>query len=135
MYEKLQAYQEEGKTIRVGAVGAGWMGGGFAAAVRHVPGMEISVLADEDVELARSVLMEFGGVDADNIIETDSADTAAAAVLSGKRVVTGDGKLAAKVGPVDIITDVPRLPPRGPIRLSRLSGMGNRWSLSISKLM
>ena len=113
MYEKLQAYQEEGKTIRVGAVGAGWMGGGFAAAVRHVPGMEISVLADEDVELARSVLMEFGGVDADNIIETDSADTAAAAVLSGKRVVTGDGKLAAKIGPVDIITDVTPSPASG----------------------
>ena len=55
MYDKLKAYQESGKAIQVGATGAGWMGSGFVAAVKNVPGMEVSVLADEDPGLARKV--------------------------------------------------------------------------------
>ncbi len=113
MYEKLKAYQEEGKAIRVGATGAGWMGSGFVAAVRHVPGMEIAILADEDTGRAKKVLIEQGGIAPDDIVETDSPDTAADAVRAGKRVVTGDGRLASKIGPVDIITDVTPSPASG----------------------
>lgn len=113
MYEKLQAHREEGKTIRVGATGAGWMGSGFVAAVRHVPGMEVSILADEDTGLAKKVLIEEGGIAPEDIVETDSPGTAADAVTKGKRVVTGDGRLASKVGPVDIITDVTPSPASG----------------------
>ena len=113
MYDKLKGYAESGKVIRVGATGAGWMGGGFVAAVKNVPGMEVSVLADEDPGLAKRVLMEYGEVPESDIVETDSPDTAADAVEAGKRVVTGDGNLAARVGPVDIVTDVTPSPASG----------------------
>jgi predicted homoserine dehydrogenase-like protein len=113
MYEKLKGYAESGKVIRVGATGAGWMGSGFVAAVKNVPGMEVSVLADEDTGLAKKVLMENGEIPAQDIVETDSPETAAAALESGKRVVTGDGNLASRIGPIDIVTDVTPSPASG----------------------
>jgi len=113
MYEKLQAYKEAGKAIRVGAAGAGWMGSGFIAAVKHVPGMEVSILADEDPGLARKVLIEEGGISPEDIVETDTPGKAADAVLKGKRVITGDITLASKTGPIDIVTDVTPSPASG----------------------
>ena len=113
MYEKLKAYKDSGKSIRVGAAGAGWMGSGFVAAVKHVPGMDVSVLADEDLSRARKVLIEQGGLHPEDIIETDSPGKAADAVNIGKRVITGDTTLASKLDAVDIITDVTPSPASG----------------------
>ena len=41
LQEELLRLEAEGKSIRVGVSGAGWMGGGFLAQVAHVPGMEV----------------------------------------------------------------------------------------------
>jgi predicted homoserine dehydrogenase-like protein len=113
MYDKLKAYEESGKAIRVGAAGAGWMGSGFVAAVKNVPGMEVSVLADEEPGLAKKVLVELGGISADSIVETDSPGDAAEAIRAGKRVITGDITLASKLDPIDIVTDVTPSPASG----------------------
>ena len=40
--EDLRRLEEEGRPIRLGVSGAGWMGSGFLAQVAHVPGMEVS---------------------------------------------------------------------------------------------
>jgi len=113
MYNKLKEYRNRGKAIRVGATGAGWMGSGFVAAVKQVPGMEVSILADEDTEAARKVFMDQGGIDPDRIVETDSSYEAQDALARGKRVVTGDITLASSVEGVDIVTDVTPSPASG----------------------
>ncbi len=50
MHKVLQARQQAGNPIRLGASAIEWMGSGLVAAVSHVAGMEISLLANADVE-------------------------------------------------------------------------------------
>ncbi|MCO6453397.1 MAG: hypothetical protein J5I90_21625 [Caldilineales bacterium] len=105
IYKRLQQLQSDSRPIRIGASGAGWMGSGFVAQVRHVPGMEVSVLADGDTEAACKAFFD-AGVSPGDIIETENSGRAEDAVRAGKRVVTGDLTLAAKLDIIDIITDV-----------------------------
>lgn len=103
--QQLQQRQAEGNPIRVGASGADWMGSGFIAAMAHVPGMEVTVLADTNVSAARDAFLS-AGVPADLIVEASDGGPAMDALAAGKRVVTGDYRLAAQLDDVDIVADV-----------------------------
>lgn len=103
--QALQQRQAEGRPIRVGATGADWMGSGFVAQMAHVPGMKVVVLADEDVAAARDAFLKTGVPD-DHIVEADAPGPAADALRAGKRVVTGDVGLAARIEDIDIVADV-----------------------------
>ncbi|RME82039.1 MAG: NAD(P)-dependent oxidoreductase [Caldilineae bacterium] len=105
LYSKLLQLAEAGKAIRIGASGAGWMGSGFVAQVEHMPGMEVSVLADPKTDLARRAFLA-AGVPPEQIVESELPGRAEDAVRAGKRVVTGDYTLAAQLASVDIVTDV-----------------------------
>ncbi len=112
IYQELLRRQLLGKPIRVAAYGAGWMGSGFAAQMTQVPGMELVILADKDVGEARNALVD-AGITIDNIVETNSPGAAEDAVRAGKRVITGDLGLLAKIASVDIVTDVTPSPSTG----------------------
>jgi len=112
LQEELRRLEAEGKPIRLGVSGAGWMGSGFVAQVAHVPGMEVSVLADADTGAAREALVA-SGIDRDGIVEASAPGTAMDALRAGKRVVTGDYTLAAQLEMVDIVTDVTPSPATG----------------------
>ena len=109
MREKLSKLE---RPIHVGVSGAGWIGSGFVKQVGHVPNMKVSVLADEDTELARAALLATG-VPAGEIVETHAAGAAADALAAGKRVITGDYRLAAQLDAVDIVADVTPSPAIG----------------------
>ena len=113
LQEELRRLEAEGKPIRLGVSGAGWMGSGFVAQVAHVPGMEVSVLADADTagRLARrsSPAASTGRA----IVEAGQPGAAMDALRAGKRVVTGDYTLAAQLELVDIVTDVTPSPATG----------------------
>jgi predicted homoserine dehydrogenase-like protein len=109
MREKLLRLE---RPIRVGVSGAGWIGSGFVKAVSHVPGMTVNVLADEDTGLACAALVA-AGVPASEIVETHSLGAAADALAAGKRVITGDYRLAAQLDAVDIVADVTPSPAIG----------------------
>jgi len=104
--------ESEGHRIRSAVSGAGWIGSGFVTQVAGMKGMEVPLLADTDVALARKVL-ESTGVPADQIVETDSPARAQDAIRAGKRVVTGCYGLAAQVPAVDIVVDVTPSPAIG----------------------
>jgi predicted homoserine dehydrogenase-like protein len=110
--QALQQRQAAGNPIRVGASGAGWMGSGFAAQMRLVPGMELLILADSDVNAAHQAFLSTG-VDAADIVEASSIGAATDALRQGKRVITGSYALAAQLDEVDIITDVTWSPATG----------------------
>jgi predicted homoserine dehydrogenase-like protein len=74
--------------------------------------MELAILADPDVEAARQAFLATG-LTGDDIVETDASGRAEDAILSGKRVVTGDQRLPAKLDPVDVVTDVTPSPASG----------------------
>jgi len=112
IYQELLRLESKGTPIRVGASGAGWMGGGFAAQMARVPGMALTVLADADVASAHRTLMATG-LPAEAIVEAQETGTAEDALRAGKRVITGDVTLATKLPSVDIVTDVTPSPASG----------------------
>jgi predicted homoserine dehydrogenase-like protein len=110
--QALQKRQAEGKPILVGASGAGWMGSGFVAQMRLVPGMKVGVLADSDTAAARQAFLD-SGVSDEDIVEASAVGAAADALKKGKRVITGAYDLAAQIDDVDIVTDVTWSPETG----------------------
>jgi predicted homoserine dehydrogenase-like protein len=110
--QALHERQKAGNPIRVGASGAGWMGSGFVAQMRLVPGMEVVVLADSNTAAAYQAYLD-SGVDKDNITEVMDVGLAADALAKGKRVITGAYDLAAQLEGVDIVTDVTFSPATG----------------------
>ena len=110
--QELLKRQASATPIRVGSSGAQWMGSGFVAAMKHVPGMVLTVLADTDTKAACDAFIA-NDVDPDQIVEANSVGAAMDALNSGKRVVTGDYRLAAQLDAVDIVADVTYSPAIG----------------------
>ena len=109
---ELAQREREGRPIRVGMSGAGWMGTGFLAAVRHVPGMVVNVIADEDVAAARAAFLA-AGVPPEQIAEASAPGPAMDALRARQVVATGSYWLAAQLEDVDIVTDVTWSPATG----------------------
>jgi predicted homoserine dehydrogenase-like protein len=110
--QELMRLESQCSPIRVGVSGAGWMGSGFVAQVAHVPGMEVTVLADADTRAAWKAFTA-AGVGEEDIVEADRAGLAMDALRVGKRVVTGSYALAAQLEAVDIVVDVTPSPAVG----------------------
>jgi len=109
---ELLRLEDEGKAIRVGVSGAGWLGSGFVAQVALVPGMTVHVVADTDTRAARDAFIA-AGVDADDIVEASTPGAAMDALRAGKRVATGNYALAAQLEAIDIVADVTPSPAIG----------------------
>ncbi len=103
--QELLKREASGRRVKLGVSGAGWMGSGFVTQVSRMKGMEVALLADEDVAAARAVFQSVG-VPVDAIVEADSPGGAQDALLRGKRVVTGSYGLAAQCAGLDMVVDV-----------------------------
>lgn len=112
IYDELQHLESQGKPIRLSVSGADWLGSGFVRQLSHVPGMRVNVVADANVEAARTAL-EACGIPAGAIVDVHSTGPASDALRAGKRVVTGDYALAAQLDDVDIVTDATPSPAIG----------------------
>jgi predicted homoserine dehydrogenase-like protein len=110
--EDLANLEAEGKPIRVGVSGAGWIGSGFVAQVAHVKGMQVDVLADTDIDAARRAFLAIG-LAPEDLVETDAAGVAEDALHAGKKVITGSYSLAAQLDSVDIVADITPSPATG----------------------
>lgn len=110
--EELIKRQAEGRPIRLGVSGAGWMGSGFVRQVGLMSGMQVSVLADEDTRAACDALAA-SGVPPQNIAEVETPGPAMDLLRAGKRVITGSYELAAQLDLVDIVVDVTPSPATG----------------------
>ncbi|GAB4475240.1 MAG: NAD(P)H-dependent oxidoreductase [Anaerolineae bacterium] len=96
--------EAEGCPIRVGASAVGWMGSGFVAAMAHVPGMQVSALANANVEEGIAAFTA-AGIPRDAIVVAEQPGPAGDAIAAGKRVVTGSPALLARIDALDIVTD------------------------------
>ena len=83
LYEALKQRAADGNPIRVAASGAGWMGSGFAAQMAHVPGMELSVIIDPDLDKAHAAFLATGLAARDGRI--GDVGTAMDAIRQGRR--------------------------------------------------
>lgn len=108
----LNRRQAQGKPIRVGVSGAGWMGSGFVAQLARMAGMQACVLADEDVAAARQAFLA-AGLPAEALVEAGQPGAAEDALRAGKRVVTASYSLAAELDSIDVVVDVTPSPAIG----------------------
>ena len=100
----LRAREEEGRPIRVGMLGAGFMAQGLANQVRNsVPGMEIVAIYGRRPEKALAV---FGYAGDDDAVEVANLDDFEDAVRAGRSVVTEDAPLLCRSEQIDAIMDV-----------------------------
>lgn len=104
IYRDLVRRQEEKNPIRVGASAIEWMGSGLVAAFSHVPGMEISAVANEKADEGVQAYLA-AGIPGDQILITDTKSDIEDGIASGKRIVTSDPRLLAEIDWIDIVTD------------------------------
>jgi predicted homoserine dehydrogenase-like protein len=112
IYRDLAQREAEGRPIRIGSSGAGWIGSGFVEAVEKVQGMAVTALADEDVAAARQAFLDVG-IGSNDVVEASAPGPAMDALRAGKRIVSGDYTLPAQLDSVDIVTDVTYSPAIG----------------------
>jgi predicted homoserine dehydrogenase-like protein len=104
IYERLQQREAEGNPIRVGLVGCGQMGSGLVHAANQAPGMDVVALSDIDVECPLATLNAIGIPDTE-VCVTNRLGEAQDAVRRGKRLVTEDGVLLARLGLLDAVVE------------------------------
>jgi predicted homoserine dehydrogenase-like protein len=100
----LKAREREGKPIRVGMVGAGFMGQGLTNQITHsVPGMRMAAVYNRRPERAHHVYKYSGLSD---ILMTGSQGQLDQAIRQGRPAVAEDPFLICRSGEIDVIIDV-----------------------------
>jgi predicted homoserine dehydrogenase-like protein len=100
----LQAREQEGKPIRVGMIGAGFMGQGLTnQIVNSVPGIRMVAVANRHLEKARSVFRYAGQADIDVANTQDQLEDG---IRAGTPVVTEDPYLVCRSEHIDALVDV-----------------------------
>ena len=100
----LKARQEQGKPIRVGLIGAGFMGQGLTnQIVNSVPGMRMAAIYGRNIKKALH-LYNYAGID-DVIVASKQAQLDDA-IRAGKAVITEDAFLIARSENIDVLVDV-----------------------------
>jgi predicted homoserine dehydrogenase-like protein len=100
----LQARQQEGNPIRVGMVGAGFMGRGIAIQIiSRVPGMRLVAIANRSMEGAVQAYAQAGQTDVDAV---ESLAQLEQAISTNRYAVTDDATLLCRAGMIDAIVEV-----------------------------
>jgi predicted homoserine dehydrogenase-like protein len=100
----LKAREREGKPIRVGMVGAGFMGQGLTNQITHsVPGMRMAAVYNRRPERAQHVY-KYSGLN--DVLMTGSQAQLDQAIRRGQPVVAEDPFLICRSGEIDVIIDV-----------------------------
>jgi predicted homoserine dehydrogenase-like protein len=100
----LKAREREGKPIRVGMVGAGFMGQGLTNQITHsVPGMRMAAIYNRRPERARHVY-QYSGLD--NVVMAESQSQLDQAIRQGQPAVAEDPFMICRSGEIDVLIDV-----------------------------
>jgi len=100
----LRKRQEENNPVKVGMIGAGFMGRGIALQIcKSVPGMELVAIANRTVEGALRAYREAGVEDAKEVSSLSSLEER---IGKGAYSVTGDPALISKAAGIDAVIEV-----------------------------
>jgi predicted homoserine dehydrogenase-like protein len=100
----LMKRQEEGRPVRVGMIGAGFMARGVAnQIVNSTPGMELVAIANRTPANAERAYREAGR---DDLAMVSTAAELDAALADGHAAVTDDPLLVASAGGIDVLLEV-----------------------------
>ena len=100
----LQTRERDGKPIRVGMVGAGFMGRGIALQILNaVPGMELAAISNRSIEGAQRAYAEAGQDDVEVVESIEQIDLA---LSRGRNAITEDAMLLCQADMIDAIIEV-----------------------------
>ena len=118
--EELRALEAQGKKVRIGMIGAGQMGTDVVAEVKMMPGVDVVITADVDIERAMNAY-KIGLTDGE-VAFVKSAAEADAAIEAGKYVAVNDYRILVSVRNIDVVleaTGVPEIGARAALRTVR----------------
>lgn len=99
----LERRQQEGNPIRIGMVGAGYMGQGMAAVIeRNMVGMRVVAIANRTVETAERVFADAGVEDSVQVSDQEALD---GLLAGGRRAVTSDPLLLCRSPEIEAIIE------------------------------
>ena len=110
IFEDLKSFQEDGRCIRVGLVGAGFMGRGIVEVLDRAPGMTVSAVADLDMDRVRAALEVAGGPPVKIV---DQASGARLVNLDVERVASPDPAVIPALHGVDMVIEATGKPEVG----------------------
>jgi len=94
----------ENNPVRVGMIGAGFMGRGIANQIQNsVPGMELVAIANRHIDGARRAYEEAG---AKGITEVGTVGALETAIADGKPAITEDALLLCRAAGIDVLIEV-----------------------------
>jgi predicted homoserine dehydrogenase-like protein len=100
----LEKREKEKHPIRVGIVGAGFMGKGIALQItRFTKGMQVVAITNRTIEEAAKSFRQAG---IDNPVEVQSTSEMQIAISGGKAVITDDPSLLCESDDIDVIVEV-----------------------------
>lgn len=100
----LRKRQEENKPVRVGMIGAGFMGRGIALQIaNYVPGMELVAIANRNIQNARRAFTEAGIADSSEVSAKGALEDN---IRKGKYSITDDAALICTADGIDAIIEV-----------------------------
>jgi predicted homoserine dehydrogenase-like protein len=100
----LEKRRREGRPIRVGLVGAGFMSRGLARLItKSVPGMTVAAVSNRNIAKARD-LCEYA--DITDVVEVAQTHSLEESVSRGRCCVTDDALLLTKAGNIDVIVEM-----------------------------
>jgi predicted homoserine dehydrogenase-like protein len=101
---ELKKRADEGRPIKVGMVGAGFMARGIAMQIiRHCPGISLAAISNRHIETARAAYMDAGRPAPR---EVHSLAALESAIQSGQAAVTDDPALLCDAADIDVIVEV-----------------------------
>ena len=99
----LERRQQEGNPIRIGMVGAGYMGQGMASVIeRNMVGMRVVAIANRTAETAERVFADAGVEDSIRVSDQDALD---GVLARGGRAVTSDPLLLCRTPGIEAIIE------------------------------
>ncbi|BAT54935.1 putative NAD(P)-dependent oxidoreductase [Nostoc sp. NIES-3756] len=100
----LKARAAAGNPVKVGMIGAGFMGRGIAnQIINSVPGMELVAISNRSIDGAKRAYTEAG---IEDICVVDSVGELESAIAQGKYAITEDAKLICQADGIDAIVEV-----------------------------
>ncbi|WP_341525856.1 Gfo/Idh/MocA family oxidoreductase [Nostoc sp. UHCC 0302] len=100
----LQARAAAGNPIKVGMIGAGFMGRGIAnQIINSVPGMELVAISNRQIDAAKQAYLEAGIEDIQVVATVSELENA---IANGKYAVTEDAKLLCRAEGIDALIEV-----------------------------
>ena len=118
--EELKALEAQGKNVRIGLIGAGQMGTDVVAEASMMPGVDVVIVADVDLERAKDAY-KIGQTKGEVVIASTVAE-ADAAIQEKKYVAVDDYHILTDVKNIDVVieaTGVPEIGARAALRTIR----------------